>query len=93
MGAVIDAKSGRVAWLPFTVCCGDYRQTAPIEFRLDSSLLVIRGERDERESGTYFYTFEAGKFKEVAAAGSASTSSPKARFHASRPPSKGMALT
>jgi hypothetical protein len=67
MSAVIDAKSGRVVWLPFTVCCGDYRQTVPIEFRLDSSMLVIRGKRDEREGGTYFYTFEAGQFKPIAA--------------------------
>jgi hypothetical protein len=67
MGAIIDAQSGHVTWLPFTICCGDYRQSAPIEFRADSTLLVFRGMRDELEpAGIYSYVYERGGLKLIA---------------------------
>jgi hypothetical protein len=67
MGAIIDAKTGRVYWLPFTVCCwsADVPDTfEPIEYRIDSSLIVINGARNEKEgdNGKHFYKFENGKF-------------------------------
>ena len=66
MGAAIDAKTGRIYWLPNTVCCwtdtGD--DFKPIEFRPDSRLIVFRGLRNERESdaGAHYYKFERGRF-------------------------------
>jgi hypothetical protein len=66
MSAAIDAKTGDVAWLPFTVCCSDVEE--PIEFKPDSRLLRIRGSRNEKGSGTYFYTFDGKRFTEIPAA-------------------------
>lgn len=59
MGVILDARSGRVTWLPFTVCCFQDTTKAPIEFRRDSSLLVIRGMRNEEgENGTFYYQYD-----------------------------------
>jgi hypothetical protein len=66
MSAAIDAKTGAVAWLPFTVCCSDVDE--PIEFKLDRRLLKIRGSRNEKGSGTYFYVFDAKRFTQTSAA-------------------------
>jgi hypothetical protein len=63
MSAAIDAKTGDVAWLPFTVCCSDVDE--PIEFKPDSRLLKIRGSRNEKGSGTYFYVFDGRSFKQI----------------------------
>jgi hypothetical protein len=60
MSAAIDAKSGNVVWLPFTVCCSDAEE--PIEYRLNSRLIKIRGSRNETGSGTYFYEFDGHRF-------------------------------
>lgn len=67
VGAVIDARNGKVYWFPFSVgqnyeVDDDYR---PVEFRLDSKLIIFsgfRGDRDE-EPGARFYKFENGRFK------------------------------
>jgi len=67
MGAAIDANTGRVYWLPHTICCwpadvdGKFR---PIAYRLNSRLIVFSGERDEKEGdlGRHYYEFRAGKF-------------------------------
>jgi len=65
MGAVIDAKTGRVYWWNFTICCAanfaaDFK---PIEFRLNSRLIVFSGLRNEEgENGAHFYKFENGRF-------------------------------
>ncbi|MFM0028849.1 hypothetical protein PQR70_21605 [Paraburkholderia madseniana] len=63
----IDAKTGRVTWLPFTVCCWDVDVQEPIEFRRDSSLLVVHGSRNEAGSGTYYYALDKDEFKLVKA--------------------------
>ena len=42
-GAAIDARTGVVAWLPFTVCCWAAPISEPLEFRRNSNLLVIHG--------------------------------------------------
>ena len=65
MGGIIDARSGKISWLPFTVCCGN--SDKPVEFRLDSTLLIVHGMRNEQApDGTFYYAFEDGKFKLVA---------------------------
>jgi hypothetical protein len=67
MGAVIDAKTGKVYWLPHTTCCWGFavdEKFQPIEFRLNSSLIVFSGLRNEKEgdNGAHFYKFENGRF-------------------------------
>lgn len=59
MGVILDARSGNVTWLPFTVCCFQDATKEPIEFRRDSTLLVIRGMRNEQgENGTFYYQYD-----------------------------------
>jgi hypothetical protein len=67
MGAAIDAKTGAVAMLPFTVSDWPLDVTDPLSYRKDSSLLVIRGSRNEKGSGTYYYHFDGRKFRLVKA--------------------------
>lgn len=67
MGAVIDAKTGRVHWWNFSVCCWSFdvdEKFQPIEVRLNSKLIVFSGARNEKEGdvGTHFYKFESGRF-------------------------------
>jgi hypothetical protein len=70
MGGVIDAKTGKVTMIPFTLCCWDVEQPddfEPVVFRVDSSLIVFDGARDENEAdkGKHYYAFEGGRFKEL----------------------------
>lgn len=65
MAAAIDAKTGDVAWLPFTVCCPDVDE--PIEFKPDRRLLKIRGSQNEQRLGTPFYVFDGRRFKQISA--------------------------
>ena len=67
MGAAIDANTGKVIWLPETVCCwGPDVDDAfdPIEARVDSRLLVLSGVRGQRidDDGAHFYELRDGKF-------------------------------
>ncbi|MBT0895453.1 hypothetical protein KI811_16735 [Geobacter hydrogenophilus] len=67
MGAVIDARTGKVYRIPFTLCCwGDEGSETfvPVEFRLDSKLIIFSGVRDEKQGaeGKHFYTFENNRF-------------------------------
>lgn len=66
MGAVVDAKTGRVYWWNFTICCWTDvdEKFQPIEFRLNSNLIVFSGARNEKEGdvGAHFYKFERGRF-------------------------------
>lgn len=64
MAAAIDAKTGAVAWLPFTVCCWNNDVTEPLEYRHDSRLLIVHGSHDEKGSGdqTNFYLFNGKRF-------------------------------
>ena len=66
-GAVIDANTGRVYWFPHTTCCWDANvddKFNPIEFRLQSRLIVFSGRRNEKENdnGAHSYKFENGHF-------------------------------
>ena len=67
MGAVIDAKTGKVYWWGFTICCWGHEvddNFQPIEFRLNSKLIVFSGARNEKDgdNGAHFYKFENGRF-------------------------------
>lgn len=67
MGAVIDARSGKVHWFPFTICCWGFdlgEDFTPIDFRLISRLIVFSGVRNEADgdNGTHYYKFENGRF-------------------------------
>jgi hypothetical protein len=67
MGAVIDARTGKTYWWDFSLCCwGDDvgEKWGPIEFRLESKLIVFIGARNENENddGAHFYKFENGRF-------------------------------
>lgn len=70
MGAVIDSKTGKVYQIPFTLCCwGDDADEhfEPIEFRLDSRLIIFNGVRNETDGdkGRHFYVFENNRFKQL----------------------------
>jgi len=58
----IDAKTGNVVWLPFTVCCWDVDINEPIEFKRNSSLIVVHGSRNEAGGGVYYYRLEQSGF-------------------------------
>lgn len=63
MGAIIDAKTGKVYMLPDTLCCWDIGADdnfSPVEFRPNSKLLILSGARSERDgdNGTHYYKFE-----------------------------------
>ena len=64
MGAAIDAETGKIVWLPFTICCwplGD--NVEPLKFRADSRLIIFTGSRNEaEEKGIYYYKFERDSF-------------------------------
>jgi hypothetical protein len=66
MGAVIDAQTGKVYWWNFSVCCWENfdENFKPIDFRLNSRLIVFSGLRNEKEGdqGAHFYKFENGRF-------------------------------
>lgn len=69
-GAAIDARTGKVILLPFTLCCWGFDvpdDFEPIAFRLDSSLIVFRGARNEVEAdkGNHYYTLVGGRLKEL----------------------------
>jgi hypothetical protein len=65
MSAAIDAKTGDVAWLPFTVCCWEPNISEPLEFRQNSRLLIVHGGRNEQGSGVHYYDFDGRRFLEV----------------------------
>lgn len=62
MSVAIDATTGKVHWLPFTVCCWPIEVEKPLDFRLDSNLIVFTGSRNEEGQGVYYYKFEKNAF-------------------------------
>lgn len=64
MTFVIDKKTGKVIWLPFTVCCWDNMDADfnPVSFRKNSRLIIITGSRNEQGKGIYYYEFKQNKF-------------------------------
>ena len=62
MAAAIDATTGAVTRLPFTVSDWPLEVTEPLEHKLNSSLLIVQGSRNEKGSGTYYYQFTGKSF-------------------------------
>lgn len=63
IGAVIDAKTGKVYRWGFSICCWRAEVDEPIEYRLNSKLIVFSGARNEKDdNGAHFYKFEHGRF-------------------------------
>ncbi len=60
--AAIDARTGRVSWLPDTICCWDESVSDPVAYRLDSELIILKGRRNEKENGTWYWRFTNGRF-------------------------------
>lgn len=65
MGAVINAKSGAVHFLPGSICCwfkaGE--DVIPIDYRLDSDLIIFTGLINEQEPiAKHYYEFREGEF-------------------------------
>lgn len=57
--AIIDAKTGRVFMVPFTVVSVGEKVIDPVQFQLDSRLLIVNGSRnDQPENGTFYYRWD-----------------------------------
>lgn len=70
MGAIIDARTGKVHWWNFSICCWPFDvddKFQPIELRLNSKLIEFSGARNEKEGdvGAHFYRFEDGRFVHI----------------------------
>lgn len=63
----VDVKTGQTTWLPFTLCCWAPEIDVPIEFRVNSRLLILHGARNESGSGTYYYQLGRSGFELVKA--------------------------
>jgi hypothetical protein len=65
-GAIVDVKTGKVSFWDFSLCCWGIEDDNfnPIEFRINSKLIVFSGNRNEKDNdnGAHFYKFENGKF-------------------------------
>ena len=62
--AIIDAKTGRVFMVPFTVTTVGEEVVEPVQFRPDSRLVVVNGSRnDQAENGTYYYLWDGKRLK------------------------------
>jgi hypothetical protein len=67
-GSVIDAATGKVFSLPVTVCCWKQEtgpELKPIEFHLDSRLLVLQGGRNGKgcDFGQHYYELKEDHFE------------------------------
>ncbi|SAK95648.1 hypothetical protein AWB78_05351 [Caballeronia calidae] len=67
MAAAIDAKTGKVIMLPFTVSDWPLDITEPLVHRKDSSLLIVHGSRNEQGRGVYYYRFDGTAFRLIKA--------------------------
>jgi hypothetical protein len=63
--ALVDAKSGTVYPAPFKVLAFGVEVARPLEYKLNSSLLVVQGCPEEDNCGSYFYTWTGSEFKLV----------------------------
>ncbi len=65
-GALTNARTGQVVFLPGTICCWDYDRQNPIDYRADSALIVFTGLINEQEpAGTYYYELRQGQFRYI----------------------------
>ena len=69
MLAALDAKTGRVSWLPFTLCCWAPSVDEPVLFKADSDLVILHGQRNEAgKTGPHYFRLVGGRFVKVGAA-------------------------
>ena len=62
-GVAINAKNGRVSWLDHVRL--NYRVEKPVDYRIDSSLIILSGCRDgdpHAKTGQYYYRIRNGRF-------------------------------
>ncbi len=67
-GAIIDAPTGRVTFLPFNVCCSKSSDPnfSAIEFRIESRLLIFTGMLSENTPiAKHFYHFDGTSFHSI----------------------------
>jgi hypothetical protein len=66
-GFIFDAKTGYVTWFPYYIASANSDYFDPLDFKVDSSLIMFRGRPDEeRPNGEYYYNFKNGKFLPIA---------------------------
>lgn len=64
-GAAVSRKTGKVVFLPTTVCCW-YGEEEKLQYQLNSSLLIANGSLNEGEEyGQFFYKFNGQEFKMI----------------------------
>jgi hypothetical protein len=65
---MVNARTGKVYKRPFIVAC-HYKEGVPgyglvgLDYRLDSKLLIVRGSKDEKGGGEYYYIWEKDQLK------------------------------
>ena len=67
-GAIIDAPTGKVTFLPFNVCCSKSSDPnfSAIEFRIESRLLIFTGMLSENTPiAKHFYHFDGASFHSI----------------------------
>jgi hypothetical protein len=66
-GAAVDLKSGKVIFLPGTVCCWAIdvdEKFEPVEFQLQSRLIALNGQLNEQgPAGPHYFELANGAFK------------------------------
>lgn len=76
-GAAIDIKTGHPNFLPFKSCAWDKK--GPFATTLRSRLLLVSGEIDGKAGMSHYFSFEDGKWTEIAVnAGSSLQAAPEA---------------
>jgi hypothetical protein len=58
-GVVINAKNGRVSWLDVRL---NYGVEKPVDYRVNSSLMILSGCRGEKKTGIHYYRIKQGRF-------------------------------
>lgn len=74
--AIVDIRTNRVTFLPFTVTMCPGQEAAQLDFRVDSRLLIVegqlewdpdpKGEMIVENCGTYYFEWTEGRLKRVA---------------------------
>lgn len=60
--AIVDAKDGRVFMMPFTVTTVGEEVIDPVQFDLQSDLLIVNGSRnDQPENGSFYYRWDGNQ--------------------------------
>jgi len=63
-GAVLDARSGVVEFLPWSVCCSSNFDLEPLDYHADSRLLIANGMLNEEEPDTaHYFEFDGTRFQ------------------------------